>query len=792
MFTKISQLILRNRITIIVILALVTAFLGYEAQSVKLSYENTTLLGAKDSAMVDYQKFKDIYGEDGNVLMIGIKNPDIFKLEQFNAWYDLANDIRKIEGVEEVVSITRGLNLSKNEAKHQFDYYPLVKSRPTQQSQVDSLKTTLLGLKFYEGMLYNPHTNATLMAISLNRKIIVDKRRINLVAGIVSAATAYEKRFNTPMHYSGMPYIRTIMMKKVKSELFIFILMSIGISALIMYLFFRSIKVVLSSLLIVAISIVWVLGTTVMFNFKISILTGVIPSLIVIIAIENCIYILNKYHWEYRSHGNKIRALIRVVQRIGFASLMTNAATALGFAAFILISNQMLREFGIITALNIMLEYVLCITLLPILFSFIDPPTEKHVKHLDSNFFGAIIDKIIYLISHRRNLIYGIAGVLLIIGSLGVSMMKTSGKIVDDFQQDDPIYLDLLFFENNFGGVMPFEISIDTKKKNGVLTGVTLDKINEFQKVVSAYPEFSKPLSIVELFKFSKQAYFGGDSNMYAMPSTIEKGFILGYLPKEKSGKQSNLLYSFLDSTKRFTRVSYQMADIGTNHMDSLMAMIHPKIDSIFSPSKYNVTVTGNSVIFARGTNFLIRNLFESVLIAIFMISLLMAFLFSSFRMILVSMIPNIIPLLITAAIMGFTGIPIKPSTIIVFSIALGISVDNAIQYLSRYRHELKVTNGAIKESAINALHEAGFSMIYTSIVLVLGFSVFIISGFGGTQALGILISTTLLIAMFFNILVLPSLLLTLDKRMTSKAFIEPIVEIYDDEDLNEYDSTKK
>ena len=562
--------------------------------------------------------------------------------------------------------------------------------------------------------------------------------------------------------------------------------MSIGIAAIIMYLFFRSFKVVLSSLLIVAISIVWVMGTTVLFNFKISILTGVIPSLIVIIAIENCIYILNKYHWEYRSHGNKIRALIRVVQRIGFASLMTNAATALGFAAFILISNQMLREFGIITALNIMLEYVLCITLLPIIFSFIDPPTAKHVKHLDSNFFGAILKKIIYMISYRRNLIYGIAGALLLVGFLGISMMKTSGKIVDDFETDDPIYIDLKFFEHNFGGVMPFEISIDTKKKNGVFTGTTLDKINELQKMVNTYPEFSKPLSIVELFKFSKQAYFGGDSSMYSMPSNVEKGFIMGYLPKNQNGKKNNLLYAYLDSSKRYTRVSFQMADVGTNHMDSLMAKINPKIDSIFNPAKYKVIVTGNSVIYARGTNFLIDNLFESVLIAILMISLLMALLFSSFRMILVSMIPNIIPLLITAALMGFTGIPIKPSTIIVFSIALGISVDNAIQYLSRYRHELKITNGSIKQSAISALHEAGFSMIYTSIVLVLGFSVFIVSSFGGTQALGILISTTLLIAMFFNIMVLPSLLLTLDKRLTSKAFTEPIIEIYDDEDLDE------
>jgi hypothetical protein len=737
--------------------------------------------------MIEYQKFKAQYGEDGNVLMIGIKSPGIFSFDQFTAWYDLGNSIRAIDGVKEVISMARGINLVKNEKTHQFDYFPLVKQRPVNQQEVDSLKNTILGLKFYEGMLYNPKTNAALMAITLDKNRLKDRTRIELVAGVVKAATAFENQTKVKIHYSGMPYIRTITMQKVKQELFIFVLMSIAIAALIMLFFFKSMKVVLSSLLIVAISIVWVLGTTVLFNFKITILTGVIPSLIIIIAIENCIYILNKYHWEYRSHGNKIKALIRVVQRIGFASLMTNAATALGFAAFILIPNQMLREFGIITALNIMLEYVLCILLLPIIFSFINPPTAKHLKHLESIFFGAVIKKIIYLISYRRNLIYGIAIGLVLIGFGGISMMKTSGKVVDDFEADDPIYLDLKFFEKNFGGVMPFEISIDTKKKNGVMTGSTIDKIDELQRMINAYPEFSKPLSIAELFKFSKQAYFGGDSSMYSMPGNVEKGFIMGYLPRNQDGKKNNLLFSYLDSTKRYTRVSFQMADISTHHMDSLMAKIHPQIDSIFSPQKYNVKVTGNSVVYARGTNFLIHNLFESVIIAIVMISLLMALLFSSFRMILVSMIPNIIPLLITAAIMGFAGIPIKPSTIIVFSIALGISVDNAIQYLSRYRHELKVTKGAIKHSAISALHEAGFSMIYTSIVLVLGFSVFIVSGFGGTQALGVLISTTLLIAMFFNIMVLPSLLLTLDKRLTSKDFIEPIVDIYDDEDINEY-----
>lgn len=786
MFTHLSRFILKHRTLLIVVLALLTVFMAYKGKDARLSYENASLLPEKDSTRMVYAEFKKLFGEDGNVIVIGAKNPEIFNLNQFNAWTDLGNALHKIDGVKEVVSIARAINLVKNEETHQFSIQPIVNRNPDSQAEVDSLKNLILSLKFYEGMLYNPKTQATLMTITLDKTKLNDISRITLIDHIVKTVEAYRSQTRVEIHYSGMPYIRTVTMQKVKHELFLFIIISIAVAAFIMFLFFRSLRVVASSLLIVGISIIWVVGTLVLFNFKITILTGVIPSLIVIIVIENCIYILNKYHWEFRSHGNKIRALSQVIQRIGFASLMTNAATALGFAAFILVPNQMLREFGIITSINIMVLYVLTIVLLPIIFSLIGPPSPKHIKHLDNNFFGAVLDKIIYLISNRRNLIYSIAGGLIVVGFIGLSMMKTSGRIVDDFRSDDPTYIDLKFFETNFGGVMPFEISVDTKKPNGVLAYPTIQKIDQLQNAISRHSEFSKPLSLIEVFKFARQSYYNGDSAQYSLPGLMEKNFIFSYIPQDVQGNGSGLLKSFLDSSKQITRISFQMADVGTNHMDSLMADILPKVDSIFDPARFEVKVTGSSVVYAKGTNFLIRNLFESVLIAIVLISILMVFLFSSFRMILVSMVPNIIPLVITAAIMGFAGIPIKPSTIIVFSIGLGISVDNAIQYLSRYRHELKINNGAIKLSAINALHEAGFSMIYTSIVLILGFSVFIVSEFGGTQALGILISTTLLIAMFFNIMVLPSLLLTLDKRLVSRAFTEPIIEIYDEDESDD------
>jgi predicted RND superfamily exporter protein len=781
MWKYLTRLLLRNRPVILVFIVLLTAFMGWKGVGVKLAYDNASLLPKDDSFIIDYNAFKKKFGEDGSVLVIGVENPEMFKLKDFNLWYDLTEDMSQINGVQGVMSITKAANIQKNDSLHQFEFLPMVPVKPTTQAEVDSLKGKIMALRFYEGLLFNPKTDVFILAITLKKSVLNDKIRLAVTDDIVNRAKEYSVQSGRQLHYSGLPYIRTVMARTIQHELFLFVVLSLIIAAFILYLFFRSIKVVVSSLIVVGISIVFTIGLIGLFGFKISILTGVIPSLIVVIAIENCIYILNKYHWEYRNHGNKILALSRVVRRIGFASFMVNTATAAGFAAFILVSNQMLREFGIIASISIMLEYALCITLLPIIFSYMDPPSDKHIKHLDNNFFNFILEKILYIIQYKRRWVFSIAGILLVTGIIGMLNMRTSGKVTDDIHKGNPIYQDLKFFETQLGGVMPFEISIDTKKKKGVMLYSTIQRIDQLQNVISKNKEFSKPLSIVEFVKFSKQAYFNGNPEMYSVPNSMEKTFVLSYFPKKADGKQQ-LLNSFIDSTQQITRISFQMADIGTKEMNRLLDNIRPQVDSIFPKDDFNVKITGNSVIYARGTEFLIKHLLFSVLLAIGFISLLMALMFSSIRMIAVSMIPNIIPLIITAAIMGFTGVPIKPSTIIVFSIALGISVDNTIQYLSRYRHELKATGNNIKVSTINALHEAGFSMIYTSIVLVLGFSVFMVSSFGGTQALGLLVSTTLFIAMFFNMIVLPSLLLVLDKYVVTKAFkSEPVIDIDED-----------
>jgi len=782
MWRFIVRNILRNRLGILLIIAGLTAFMGYKAREVKLSYEMARTLPANDSTYLLYQSFKQQFGEDGSVLFIGIEDKNLFHLDEFDDWYDLSYTIRKIPGVEEVVSVTRLYKLVKNDSLKQFEFIPVCNERPKSQDEVDSIKKTIYNLPFYQGLILNRETYATIMAVTLDKNQLDTKNRVQLIAEIKQAADKFGVKYNNPLHYSGLPYIRTIISKKVEGELKLFVVLALLISALFLYLFFRSVKAVLFPVIIVIFSVIWALGTIVLLGYKITILTGIIPPLLIVIGVENCIFLLNKYHYEYSHHQNKVKSLSRVIERIGSANFLTNAATASGFAAFLITRNKLLVEFGAIASINILIVYVLSLTLVPIFYSYLPPPKMKDIKHIQESLAKSIIDKAVFWVTNRRNTIYIITLILILIAGIGVTRLTTKGSIVDDIPKRDPLYLDLLFFEKNFKGIMPFEISIDTKKKKGVLTLNNLRKIDRLQDSLAGYPELSRPLSIVEVIKSARQAFYGGDPKYYELPNSNELAFMGSYIPKMKTGKRT-LIKNFIDTNYQITRVSVQMANIGTHEIQRIQDNLRPKIDSIFHPSKYKVIITGTSVVFLKGTNFLIKNLWESLVLALIIIAILMAFLFTSWRMILISLVPNLIPQLMTAALMGFTGIPVKPSTILIFSIALGISVDNSIQYLSRYRLQLRHSNWDIPYSVISALKETGYSMIYSSTVLFFGFGIFVLSTFGGTQALGFLISFTLLVAGLLNLFILPSLLLTLDKWSTTRNFKEPLLEILEEED---------
>jgi len=659
---------------------------------------------------------------------------------------------------------------------------------------MDSLKQVIGELPFYRGFIYNPEKDATLMAITFDKVKLNTKSRIGMVEEIRDKVAVFSEKHHTEVHISGMPFIRTAITGKVAKELELFLALAVLVCSIILMVFFRSFKVVFFSLIVVLTGVIWSLGTIVLLGYKITMLIGLIPPLIIVIGIPNSILLLNKYHEEFRRHGNKIKALARTIERIGLTTFLANVTTAIGFGVFYFTRSNLLMEFGLVAAINVMSTYLISLVLIPIVFSFLPSPDVKHIKHLKAPRLNHFLAKIDFVVHHYYKTIFVIVAIVLIASGYGITRITSVGYVVDDLPKHDPIYIDMRFFEANFNGVLPLEFAIETREKGKALDPLTLQKINRLEKVLATYSEFSKPVAVVDGIKFSYQSFRGGEAKYYVLPGTLDLAEMNSYLTGD-SKEKSQMFRSFIDSTRSITRVSVQMADVGSVKMAKLIDELRPRIDSIFNPQDYKTTMTGNSLIFLKGNNYLFTNLMESIILAIILISIIMFALFMSFRMITVSILPSLIPLIITAGIMGYFHIALKPSTILIFSIAFGIASDGTIYFLTKYRHEMRHKAMSIGRAVTLTIRETGVSMIYTAVILFFGFFIFSASSFGGTASLGILISITLLVAMCSNLILLPALLVALERRLTTKAFLqEPLIQILsedEDIDLNELEIRK-
>lgn len=761
MWKKIADFILNRRTLIITIVTLMFIIFSYQATKIKMSYEFAKTLPETDSTMIVYQNFLNKYGQDGCVIFVGTQDKDLYTLEHLNNWYDLTHDLRQIEGVEECLSISNLIAIRKNDSIKKFDISKVIEKKPETQAETDSIKAEINNLLLYEGLLFNSETDVSMIMITLNKDVVNSKARDKVAFGIKSRVEKYGEDNGLEMHISGLPYIRTITTDKMKVEIISFIVLSIIVTAVILFLFFKSVKLVSTIMAVVGISMVFVFGTMGIFGFEVTILTGVLPPLLVIICVENSIFVLNKYHSEYLSNHDKFLSLNTAIQRIGSANLLTNATTAASFASFIVTGNKMLVDFGIVASINIFLTYLLTLTILPIILSYQKNPQEKEYRHLSNNKTAFIIEKVINIVSQHRTKVYITVAAVITVSVFGALRIETSGSVVDDISKKDKLYKDLSFFEEHFKGVMPYEITIDTKKNKGIMNVNFINKVQQLEDSLAMYEEFSEPLSITRVVKTAREAFYNGDSKYYAIPSRQEFNFMMPYLSEIKSDNAPGLIKSFIGDEMSSTRISVQMANVTTPKIDSINKSLKPKIASIFPEDKYDVVVTGSSIVFLEGTNYLIRNLLYSLLLAFAVIAILMAFTFRSFKMVLISMIPNLIPQLLTAALMGYTGIPLKTSSIIIFSIALGISVDNTIHYLSRFRQQRSLHHKDNKSAIIAAIRETGPSMISSACVLICGFLIFIFSSFGATLIVGYLVPFTLLVALLTNMIVLPCIMST-------------------------------
>lgn len=752
--------------------------MGYQARDVKLAFNFNTAVPSTDENYRYFQNFKEKFGEDGNILVLGAKDSALYELENFNKYKALNETITGLEGISNVISLASLQKIVKNQDNRSFDLEALIKENPTSQEELDELLDEALKLKFYAGQLLNPENGATLILINMEREVLNSKGRNVLVNNIKALGEQFTAETGIDLHYSGMPFVRTVMQQKTNKELRLFIVLSLSITALILFLFFRSWTSVFVPLIVISVVVVWVLGTVGLLDYKINILTGLIPSIIVVIGIPNGVYLINKYHQEFAKHGNKTKALSRMVLKIGMVTFITNFTTAIGFLVLVTTDIKLLKEFGMVAGINILATFIVSIILIPGILSYLPSPKKKQLQHLEFKAVGKFLSLLDLIVHRHRYRVFAITGVILGAAIFGLTKLHSVAYMVDDIPEKSPLKQDLYFFEEHFSGVMPLEIIIDFGKPKSTINARNLRKVDRLEKALDPLENISSPVSIVSFAKAVRQAFYNGNERFYGLPSPSDRNVILSYLSNRQD--ESNFLDSFVDSTGQVMRVSLKIADIGSRRMDSLITnVVQPEIDKVFPDEKVETAVTGSTLLFVKGNKFLIENLRSSLLLAFAIIAVIMAILFANIRMIIISLIPNFIPLIMTAGIMGFFGIPLKPSTALIFSIAFGISVDDSIHFLAKYRQELFAKKFFVPIAISNSIKETGSSMLYTSIILFFGFIIFVFSDFGGTVALGLLTSLTLLFAMITNLTLLPALLMVFDSGKRNQN-IHPLIEHYE------------
>lgn len=775
MWYKLGQFILRYRILLLILLLAATGVMGFFASKVTLSYEFTRAIPTDNIKYIEYQKFREKFGDDGNTLVFGIESKDFFTTKIFNEAAALHQNLKAIKGVVAVLSIPETVNLLKDSSGEKLITQKIFHAPYNNQQSLDEDKTTFFSLPFYNSLLYNSSTNAYLLGVQLNKDSINSKSRTRLINDILAQANQFEKNTNISLHTSGLPFIRTVVSNRIKNEMNWFLIGSLLLSAVTLLLFFRSISAMLMSLAVVLIGVVWSLGTMVLLGYKITLLTALVPPLIVVIGIPNCIYFLNKFHESFKKTNDKQSALITMVGRMGIVTLFCNIAAAIGFAVFSFTRSNLLKEFGVVAGINIMALFLISLILIPAVLSFLPAPKQKHIKYLDNKILEKVLIKIERWTLNNAKWIYATTVVCCVLAIIGFFKLKSEGFIVDDLPKTDKIYTDLKWFEQNFKGVMPLEIMVDTKKKNGLLRNMNpINKIAELSNYISKSKDAARPLSFVEGLKFAKQAYYDGDSLSYAVPYEGDMPFLTPYLKRNNTtsdNKEShnNLLDGFMDSTKQVARISVNMKDVGNVQLPLLLKDFEKEATKIFDTANYKITFTGTSVTFLEGSSFIIAGLKESILYAFLLIALCMLYLFRSIRILFCSLIPNIVPLLLTAGLMGWVGIRLTPASVLIFSVALGIVIDVTIRFLVNYKQELPQFNFQTVPTLVQTIRHTGISIIYTSLVLIAGFIIFCFSDFGGTKSLGWLTSFTLIAGTVTNLLLLPVLLNSLKKDKQKK-----------------------
>jgi len=728
----------------LLIIAFITFFLIIQLFFLKFDFTIENLFPENDKEVEEYYNFRDEFGREDNIISLTYTCDDPFLLKNFLLTQKLTKRLSKIDGIYSVLSISNlGIELDILETN--------LNDKNLSQKQIEVLKNYILDSPIFVNNLISEDGTIASIILEVDETLNNHPGRLKIMKDIQNIINDS----NWEWYEAGIPVLRTKYVQYMIGDFIKFFPPVTIILLLVLYMMFKSIKIVLLPILTVFISVVWILGLMSIFNFSINIITYIVPTLVMIVGVSDSVHILIKFNEEIRKSNNSKESIKKTIQSIGNAILLTSLTTSFGFLSLLSTNIVMIKEFGFLVAIGVLIAFLVSILLIPTLIILMGKSyplknisTKKGIRYY-------FLNRIVMINNNYQSTILIISSISIVLFIYFSLKVESNSALMDDLSKGNELFEDMKFVEEHMGGVFPFEVVLSAKDENnnlienGIVNFRFISLVSKIQKKLNSIPEIRKTISIVDYLEIINENL---TEEIQEKPELTDE-LIFQYILLNEDIFQNIINFDYSK-----TRISGRIKDVNSIRAEEIVEEINNwKLENI--SDEVSIALTGTTLMALKVNDYLVNNLIISFLIAFSVIFISMGFLFKSVKLAIFSMIPNLIPILFMAAIMGIFNIKLRPTTAMTFAIAFGIAVDDTIHYLVRFRKELSNNNGNYKEANAATIYSTGNAIISTSLILSSGFLVMVSSNFLPSRDFGFLLAITMFGAIIGDLFFLPAML---------------------------------
>jgi len=765
MFDRIARFILQARWLLLALLVAATVALGLPASQIVFDFSPRSIFLTADEEVSFLQEHRAVFGEEDGIVMVLLEADDVFTPDVLQLIVDLSDDLAEVEGVESVLSLATVPRLSG--APPVIEVSPLLDVVPETDEEADELRDVVLANRIYVHRFVSPDSHASALLAMLSDSTVEELERRPALDAIETLLAERSGAAGAELTMIGVPVVNREYALLLQADMTRTVGTSVFLICIVLAFLFRNPISVALPVTAVGISLGWTLGYMVLSGDKINIINSIIPTLMLVIGVGDAVHFLTTYYQELGAGSEKQVAIRNMVRRIGAACLLTSVTAAIGFASLMVARIDIIKGMGRVAAFGLMVSYLVILLLVPSVLSLVPAPKAGVHANPESGVIGRMLTWLgVVVTQHKAKVLVGTA-VICGASVLGGMRVETNNYLLEELFPHNRVSQALQKTERVLTGVMPVEVSIRTDAEGGVLEPDVLRGMVELQKHFGADRFIGHSASVADLI-LEIGRLTRGEANI---PDTrAEASQRLLYF---EMGEDPGFLDSMVDITRSHARISATQRDWGTNHFFAWYDGSKPcsegvtcgdpilqVIDEAFGTTGgvrpgLEVRVTGSNFVAARALGRLVEDMVTSLATAFVIISLLMMMLLKSLRIGLLSMIPNMIPLLMTFGVMGWIGIPLRTSTALIFSVALGVAVNDTIHFVTRFREELFLRGDRV-EAVKATLLSTGRAIMFTSILMIFGFATMMTTRFVGIFQMGLLGAVTLLAALIGDLLLLP------------------------------------